>query len=150
MGMNARAEIACGYPCAEDAGLPWGDDIEQWWREINGYKAPFELYDETGNWLNGKKPEKKVIDEYYNHRREWEKQNPLPVELCFTGSHDYSLAFLAVPGERQSVDWGEFLDLSETLVTPDSKKIGALEKFVSEHDIKVDRPLGWHMFAFYG
>lgn len=150
MGMNAQAEIAYGYPCAEDAALPWGDDIEQWWRDINGYKSPFEIFDAEGNWLNGKRPDQKVIDEYYNHKFEWDKQNPLPVELCFTGSHDYSRTFLAVPNEGDSIDYGEFLPLSKSLVTPESAKITALEKFILDHGIEVDGQRGWHLFAFYG
>lgn len=150
MGMNAQAEIRYGYPCADDAELPWGSDIEKWWRGINGYKAPFELYDAEGNWLNGKKPDQKVIAEYYDHQFEWEKQHPLPVELCFTGSCDYSRTFLAVPNKGDFTSWGEFLDLSETLAAPEPTKIAALEKFVADHNIKVDGPLGWYMFAFYG
>lgn len=42
-------------------GLPWDDDIKFWWGKENGFKHSFEIYDGSGNYLNGVEPEREKI-----------------------------------------------------------------------------------------
>lgn len=150
MGCNARAEIRYGYPCAEDAELPWGEDIEGWWREINGYKPPFELYTDEGEYIGGKKPNENLIDKYYEHQHKWEEENPLPVMLCFTGSHDYPQTFIALPDAGSETEWGHFLNINDDCMAQKPDRHEVLEKFISDYEIETDGEPGWYLFAFYG
>ena len=149
MGRNASAEIRYGFRTEEGTEFPWGEDLEDWWRETNGYKAPFELYDDNGEYIGGKEPAQSKIDAYYDHRFAWEKENQLPVELYFTGPCDYSITFLGVPNVGKSVDWGDFERLFiEDLAAPPGER--ELKQFLDKYEVPYLPEAGWYMMASYG
>ena len=103
MSQSTDGHICFGILLEEGAGpFPWDEDdeygygdIEEWWRKINGYKPPFEIWEEhVAEYLPGVTLEMK--DEYYNHRRDWKKVNPVPVELVNYCSCDYPMYIIAL------------------------------------------------------
>ncbi len=103
MGISTDGQICIGIVFEEDYPFPWNEedydgDIDLWWLDILDYQEPFKLYDENCSFINNIRPEQSVIDEYYNHRREFLKANPLPVNLVNYQSSDSPAFILAVPG----------------------------------------------------
>jgi len=114
MSQTASATISYGFWFKYAYDLPWmadglGNDYgdyEKWWKDQLSYESPFELFNEDGNWINGEGPAQERIDDYYTHRREWEKAHPMPFEVVRTG--DYSgecNVIIAVPEAGMGADW---------------------------------------------
>lgn len=114
------------------------DSVEEWWKRINGYKPPFELYAETKTgYIDGKTRDelKDKIDEYHQHRRKWEDANPLPVLIESHCSHDYPMYLLAVPDHHFSNSRGTPVEIENLDVDPDALK--AFWQFIKDHKIKL-------------
>lgn len=150
MGISSDGHISYGYLLNDDAELPWEDDLEGWWRQINSYKSPFEVYNDKGEYIGGKRPDDQVIDDYYQHMRDWEEANPLPVELVNSKSYDYPLYILAVPGTYKSVFRGcpETFEPSE--LTVDAAKLAALDAFIAAHKLEPVKGPAWFLGSLYG
>lgn len=155
MGFNATAYLAYGYPLDPDVKPPWHDldGVAEWWRSVNGFKPKFEIYDEFGNYLNGEKPDKSIIDKYYDQIRQWDRSNPpLPVVLVPSGSYEHTSYFVAIPNEVIYADWGDFISLGalNEQDSPDPSDVEKIKKFVKRYKIKTSGKLGWYLFAYYG
>jgi len=112
MGVSSNGHICYGIVFNEDYKFPWNcdkyeGDIDLWWiYEICSYTDPFELWDETGNYVGGIKPSEDKIDEWYKVRREFEKEHPVPVSLVNYCSGDYPMYILAIPDTYVSCSRG--------------------------------------------
>jgi hypothetical protein len=122
------------FPWDED---PWNGNSEAWWRDVNGYKPPFEMYNADGDYLGGVRPSQEKIDAYYAHRREWNKAHaPLPVEEVNVCSGDYPIYILAVPGTVKTAGRGYPVEIG---VTDLAVKIDAADAFAT-----------WYLSSFWG
>lgn len=79
MGVSTNAEISYGIIFEEDFEFPWTDgednDIDNWWLyTVNGYKHPFEIYDDKGMRIEGIDEARK--DAYYEEMRTFENAHP--------------------------------------------------------------------------
>ena len=87
----------------EDNELPWDEepwcgDHEQWWKDVNGYKNPlFCPYTDDGYYKHGIKQGDPAIDAYLDHKIDWEKANPFPINLLICCSYDDPVWILAEP-----------------------------------------------------
>ena len=80
MGVSTDAIICYGIPFKEGTEFPWEDkEIEDWWLEVCGYKEPFKIFTEEGEYIDGIKPLQSVMYEYFKHKREFLENNPLPI-----------------------------------------------------------------------
>lgn len=157
MGVSTDGQLCYGANF-EEASFPWDDeskyegDIEAWWRDVNGYKRPFELYDESGEYIDGVEPDKSKISEYYNHSSEWDKENPLPVSLVNGCSVDYPTWILAVPGTEETASRGypqKLGDMPLDLTVP-LDKLKAFIEFLEEHLEYNRENCGWWLSSYYG
>lgn len=159
MGVSTDGIICFGIAFEEGTQFPWDDDgIESWWRNVNGYKPPFEMYDASGNYLPtveletdkfGQKHAKKEVTElYYGHMHAWEKENPLPVELVNCCSGDCPIWILTVPavGLHARRGYPEKLDPG-SLKTPDAD---ALLAFCQKYKLEHDEPPSWYLCSYWG
>ena len=111
MSQSTDGEISYGIKFEEDFEFPWDDDkytydIDDWWLEVLGYQIPFEVYDKDGNYINNERPEEKVINEYYKHRREFLEQNPVPIQLVNYCCSLYPEYIVAIPSTIQTANRG--------------------------------------------
>lgn len=103
MGSSASATIFYGVLFEPDYEFPWDTkyneetdeeegfdgDIEEWWRNVNGYVPPSQIpWEEYRNYSRDDFYEKFKVKEYFQHIRDWEKANPLPVDVVPFGSYD--------------------------------------------------------------
>jgi hypothetical protein len=158
MGVSTDAIIAFGIEFEEGTELPWDkdeydDDINDWWREVNGFVNPVESpWDETGNYKDDKfSPECRTqIDAYFDARNTWDKANPLPVSCITHCSYDYPQYVLAVAGTERSANRGyPSVFKPETLVV-EQEQIKALLDFCLKYDIEVENEPSWLLFSMWG
>lgn len=163
MGVSTDGQLCYGIPFPEGFEFPWGGKSEStWWREVNGYKPPFMLYDEDGDYLNGNKPTEDLIDKYYDHQHAWEKANPLPIELVNYCSGDYPMYMIAVKGSltNNSRGFAQKINPAELVVTDEQKQIlldfiekyikGSVEEYDEEWSEKIKLEADWYLTSYWG
>jgi len=159
MGVSTNGQICYGVVFEEGYEFPWGKDgedggIEDWWMEINGYKPPFEIYDENGDYIDGKRPPTEKMDQWYESRIAWKKQNPLPVEMINYCSIDYPMWILAVPNIGIRCHRGDPtpFELRELGDTPESFSANAkaMMEFLTKHNLKYREGPGWFLSSYWG
>lgn len=165
MGQSTDGQICYGIAFPDGFSFPW-DDHEKWWREVNGYKHPFKLYnnDESG-YIGGVRDEKK-IDAYYDHQHAWDKEHPFPVELVNYCSGDCPMYILAVKEtcKNNSRGYPEKFNPAELKVTEEQKQslLDFCNKYlgekISEHnndeyiseDNKIVLEPEWYLTSYWG
>jgi hypothetical protein len=165
MGVSTDGQLCYGIPFPERFRFPWNDDNDEysqdqdeWWRKINGYKPPFEIYNKDGEYLNGNKPPEDVIDKYYEHRREWEKANPFPVEIVNYCSGECPMYMVAVKEslKKNSRGYPEVIDTSKLEVTEDQHYIlldfikKYLKDAIDENDEEIPLEPKWYLSSYWG
>ena len=151
MGISSDGQLCFGIDFGEEYEFPWIDedgesDIDDWWREVNGYKPLYtDLWDENGNYGEGYTEEK--WQEEYNRKREWDKQNPLPVEFCYYCSYDYPMHILSIPSTRIHCCRGEAVEVTNLKI--DDSWRGILKDFCDTYNIKFEEPKWW-LTSMYG
>jgi hypothetical protein len=128
MGNNATSRIVYGIQFEEDYEFPWSEtdgDIEDWWVEkICGYKPPFEIFNEFGEFLNGIEPPEEKIDEYFEHKGLFQQQNPLPVAVENYCNYDQPMYIIALPKRFAWSEWGEpeIIEPSKLAITEEERQ----------------------------
>jgi hypothetical protein len=112
MGVSTDAKLAYGIAFPEGFEFPWtgtedrdgdgyvddGVDPEDWWRERNGYVQTPQIDYSNFNEDRGKPEWKAAWDEMYAHRKAFDLEHPIPFEVVYHCSDDYTMHILAVPG----------------------------------------------------
>jgi hypothetical protein len=155
MSVSTDGQICRGILFEEEFEFPWDHEMyqgdeEHWWRDINGYKPPLELYDAKGEYLNGVKPSDDQIKTYYNAQKKFMEENHLPFEKVNAQSGEYPLWILAVPGSCKTASRGypEELDISK--LTVDDEKENKLVKFCQKHFPAAELDVKWYLSSYWG
>lgn len=156
MGQSTNGQICYGIMFEEDFEFPWaGDDgesdIDDWWiYQVHGFKHDFELYDEAGNHLPGKRPPSaEDLEKYYGPKRAFEKANPLPVKLVNYCSGDCEMYILAVPRTVLTARRGypeEFKP--EDLVVSETER-ATVQAFCVQHGIEMPAEPKWYLSSLW-
>ena len=136
--------------------FPWdkyedGYGIEDWWiYDVLGFKHSFEIYDASGDYIDGVEPPNEKITQWYNERREFEKiAPPLPVTLVNYCSNDYPLYILAIPDTAKVACRG-----FPEVFNPEGLRVGperqSLLDFCHEHGIKYQGEPQWYLSSYWG
>jgi hypothetical protein len=152
MGVSTDGQICFGILLPDEENLPWGEeDCKKWWREVNGYTPPFQIYDKYGDYIDGQKPKENIIDEYYKHQREWENLHPLPVELVNVCSGDYPMYIVAVPSSVSSARRGYPEAFNPDACKVSENEITSLIEFVRKYfpDLQFNNPQ-WYLSSYWG
>lgn len=93
MSTSTNGVISFGVVCEEYTEFPW-EDLEDWWREVNGFKPLYEPYTPERRYAEGWDESDPRLDEMWKHQIKWDKENPVPVSLenyCSDGSPMYAI-----------------------------------------------------------
>ena len=154
MSISSDGQLCYGIKLDEDISLPWSNDIDHWWvYEINGYTNPLELFDENDEWIGGERAPQHKIDEYYNTRREFDSQHPLPVELVNYCSYDYPMWIAAIPSTVLSCRRGYPKGFSPTQMEWDRNQpfvTAPLLHFVEKYISPIHEEPKWWLSSLYG
>lgn len=151
MGTSTNGQICYGIAFDEGHQFPWRDDIEHWWLfDVLGFRHSFEIYDNSGNYLDGVRPPQAVISQYYGEKFQFAKNNPLPVSPVNYCSIDYPMIILAVPSTLRACGRGTPLEFNPEDLQVSDEERQALLGFCQEHNIEVpDKPM-WHLSSYWG
>lgn len=153
MSISSDGQICYGVAFEEDYEFPWGEeDIEDWWIEKLRFQHSFELFDESGEYLpefHPRPPEEK-INQYFGERREFLKQNPLPVKLVLHCSYDYPMYILAVSSSFLHTVRGypEKFDPQNLTISEEEKK--NLLDFCERYNLQYTDGPSWFLSSLFG
>lgn len=148
MTVSTDGIICLGVDIGDELPFECDDeDFERWWRNHKGYQNPFELFDETGNWIEPRASDAK-IEEYFAVRREWEKKNPIPFEMVNVCSNECPEWIIAVPGSVMRAHRGCPVKIPSKLQFDDQKVLKRYMDFLKSHDI-TEEP-SWYFASYWG
>jgi len=151
MGVSSNADVTFGIKFEEDFEFPWDDEskedyeIEDWWRDVNGFKHSVEIYDERGEYINDKEPPQEVQDKYYDEQREFDEANPLPLSLENYCSYDYPMYILCIPALGTGANRGYPNSFEpKDLIGKEDEHSKILIDFCNKYEIEMpDKPRWW-------
>lgn len=154
MGTSTNGQICFGILFEEDFEFPWSDaedgDIENWWiYQVHGFKHDIELYDEKGEYLDGKKPSAEDMEKYYGPKRAFEAAHPLPVELVNYCSGDCAMYILAVPNSTITARRGYPEEFQPERLTVTEQEIKVLTDFCEQHGIEMPSEPKWYLSSLW-
>ncbi len=141
MGTSTDAILCYGINLDEDKydELPWNEktedwedvyeDIDDWWEQVNGCD-----YGVIGD---------------YDLLYEWRKENPMPFELVWHCSYDYTMYILAVPDTVITANRG----YPQVVAVPkpvDFKKCLDFRNFCDKYKINMGDGLTWLLCSMWG
>jgi hypothetical protein len=157
MGVSTDGQICYGIKFDEDVEFPWRTDewdydMETWWIEgVLGFKYSFEIFDEKGNYKDGKEPPQEIISAYFQERRDFERTaDVLPVSMVNYCSGEYPEYILAVPRTCMSASRGypQEFNPNELIVSEEEKQ--SLIEFCKRFDIEIPDEPRWWLSSYWG
>lgn len=161
MGVSTDGFICFGLKFDEDVEFPWSeqDSLESWWKDVNGYQNPFELYGSDGNYLPHVKlvgdrfnlrPTDDVWDAFYGPMLAWEKANPLPIELVNYCSGDCPMWIIALPDTVTRARRGYPVEINDAYVSIEAAKTVPLLDFCAKYGISGGEGPQWWLGSYWG
>jgi len=155
MSVSTNGIIRYGVVCEEGAEFPWDNekydyDIEIWWLEINDYKPLYKPFTEEGEYAEGWASRDPRFDEYFDHKSEWLKNNPIPVDIenyCSDGCPMYAIIVPEI-GLRCSRGYPESFDPLNLTVTEKQKT--ELLEFLEKYNIEYETEPSWLLMSYWG
>lgn len=154
MGISTEGIIAYGIICEEGYEFPWvldeecDGDIDEWWRKVNGFTPLYNLYDEEGNYAKGFYDGDPRVKEHFLHMREWEVNNPMPVQMENYCSGGCSYFALIVPGSVIKCYRGHATRFDPSGLTVSEEGKQDLEDFVEQWGIEFESGPGWFLMCY--
>jgi hypothetical protein len=144
MSTSTDGQLCYGLTFEEDYEFPWdGMDLDEWWRDIEG--CPVESpYAEGGDYKPGI-----TINDYFEQRRRWDDDNPLPIELVNCCSGDCPIWILAIPASVMFCRRGYPLAFDRVDLTVTYEDVQKLLGFCKRFDIEVTE-LKWLLSSYWG
>jgi hypothetical protein len=155
MGTSTDGQLCFGISFEEDFEFPWkteedNNDIDAWWLIVSGFKASFSPYDSSGNYKDSIIVGDPRINAYHTEVREWNEENPLPVELVYHCSYDYPMFILAVKGTMTSASRGYPCEINPDELKVSDEKIAELKGFCEKYNIETDDEPKWWLSSLWG
>lgn len=156
MGTTTNGQICYGIAFEEDHEFPWDKEeyeygINEWWKAVNGYNQPVEVYDEHGEYINGIGPDEKIFREYYDHKHDWEEKNPLPIELVNYCSLECPMYILTISASVITARRGYPTVLSGEEFDINAVDVNPIIDFCQEYNIEYDiDKFQWYLSSYWG
>jgi len=155
MSVSTDGIICHGIYFEEDFQFPWHNDefdydIGDWWiHEVCGFKSPVEMWNDDGQLRTDIEISKEDFKLYYDSKREFSKDHPIPVELVRTASDSCVEFIIAVPGSKLSASRGypNTFDPNSLVVTDEQRE--ALVEFCKKY-LGVDGEPKWYLSSYWG
>jgi hypothetical protein len=154
MSTSTDGQICYGILFEEDFEFPWSefdDDIEDWWRHINNYENPNPSpFDEKGYYLPGIKRDSLEITKYFDHSREWDEKNPIPIKIVNYCSANEPMIILAVKRTVLTANRGYSTSFNPSSLVVSSEEREELLEFCEKYIGKVPESPRWWLSSYWG
>ena len=148
MTVSTNGQLCYGVQ-VKDGEHPWENfDSAGWWLDICGWKPPFELYDEEGNYINGEEPPKEKVREYYEALDKFTEEHPPQVEIVTHCSDGYPMYIVAMPGTFSRNYRGDPVKIENLNVPEGASKF--LKDFCEKHNIPTEGDPAWWLSSYWG
>jgi hypothetical protein len=149
MGVSTDGLLLYGWLLEEYYEFPWGaKDVDDWWREANGYKPPFELFDERGEYIGGRRPAQSRIDEYFDPRYKWDAAHPMPFTVENYCSDDYPMYAIVIKSIRAYR--GSPVEIGAHDLETDKEAVERTKEALSKHGLELEGEPKWWLAPFWG
>ena len=152
MGVSTNGQLCYGVLFEEGFEFPWDeyDDIEDWWAKVKGFTPTVYPYNSEGDYAEGINAKSPEIDIYHNEKSEWEKANPIPVELVNYCSCDYPMYILTVPSANYYNSRGDAVGIDPTkLLDEQGEAHDILIQFLKEFEIEYEDEPCWLLSSLW-
>lgn len=150
MGQSTNATILFGIPFDEGFDFPW-EDIDDWWLKVSGFKPSVEIYADTeSGYINDVNPDQKIISQYYDEKRIFKENNPLPVHLEHHCHHECPMYILAVPGTVKTAYRGDVEKFDPKDLTVSDEQVKELLEFCKKYGIEHEETPTWCLVSYWG
>jgi hypothetical protein len=155
MGTSTDGQLSYGVLIDEEFEFPWdakdyGGDIEEWWRDVRGFKNPVESpFNEYGQHKPGFSDASPEVREYIKNRLDWVKwfsANPVPVQLVNYCRGDYPMYLLASKHVRASSGCPKMVGVEFLGEVDVADK--TLREFLDEFGIEHNGKIGWWLSSY--
>lgn len=94
--MNLLVSLCFGIAFPSNTWFPWTgedsfvshqDDVDEWWEKVNGFTPVSKIFDEDGNYIDGKIPTTEEMSVFWEEVDKWHRENPLPIEVLEYNDH---------------------------------------------------------------
>ncbi len=161
MSTSTNGEISFGILFDEGFEFPWqdedgNDEIEDWWRKVNGFVDVHQPWTPEGEWAEGFSENDPRYQEYRDARSAWGKAHPLPIELVNCCSCDCPQYILAYPGSVKTAYRGSPVEIGVELDIDPNAAASLVEfckKYGIEHDPEysdLDMVPKWWLSSYWG
>lgn len=155
MGTSTDGQICYGIAFDEDYEFPWDaerdHEIESWWiYRVHGFKHSTELFDSSGNYLNGREPSREEVSKYFAESRAFKDAHPVPVVLINYCSAEYPMYILAAPGTVHVARRGFPAEFNPADLVVSHEARAALLQFCTDHGIPVHEDPKWLLSSYWG
>lgn len=161
MGRSLSVTVAFGWPITLDeygeeplTPLPWAtedgeSDLDDWWLQTTGFTEP-SPYDENGM-DNGTPAD--VISAWWEARRAWLNEHPIPIELEYAGIESAALVLIRPAGKASGehcTGWvaTKVSDTGTEDMTLDFEAYAKATEFITTHGLAVGE-FGLYVCANY-
>lgn len=153
MGVSTNGQLCYGVLFEDGFEFPWDeyDGIEEWWKEVKGFvPTVFYPFDDEGNYAEGFNRESPEVDAYFDEEDEWEKANPIPVELVNYCSGEYPMYIITVSTASYSNRRGNAVVIDPNELIEEQKKVhDTLIQFLTEFEIEYDEEPCWLLSSWW-
>lgn len=155
MGVSTNGQICYGIIFDDGFEFPWdaekwGGDIDEWWRDVNGYEPGFNPYTDEGNHREGVVEDDPRIYEYHSRMQNWMKEHPIPVKLINYCSGEVPMYILAVSCSCITSRRGHPIDFDPKSLTLDGVQGLLLGLFCTKYGIETEDEPKWWLSSFWG
>ena len=155
MGNSASVRVVFGVKVEKTAN-PWYIEDkhtchEDWWLKETGFVPSFYPYDDRGGYSMGVNKNSPLIKEYYDEKRKWEKEHPIPFGIEFDGGYDSDYGsddiFVCYPNTGAYWDATELTKVMEkTKLEPAAEQ--RFKEFLKKYYDNLEPK--WWVIPFYG
>ncbi len=156
MGTSTDGEISFGFVFKESHEFPWDadpwdGDVEDWWKDNNGFKHSVEIWDENSEYLPGIEQGCPEYEKYYEEMFAWEKANPIPFERINYCSCECGMYIIAVKSSVRRCSRGYPQKLHKTDFQVDIKDLSDFLEFCQKYGIMKadDQEPSWYLTSYW-
>lgn len=156
MGTSTNGEISFGIKFEEDFEFPWDSpawsgEIEEWWRDVNGFSVEDSPFNSEGNYKPGFSEGDPRIGAYFDRQSDWDESHPLPVQLVNYQHIDCADYILAVPQSVITAYRGSPVELNIIELKTNEAAKNVLIKFCERFGIDCgDETPKWWLSSYWG
>lgn len=154
MGTNTDGQICYGILLDEDCDpLPWDaeeydSDIDGWWLDEMHFENSMEIYDTCGR-MEGVTRED--ISKYFEERRSFLEEHPLPIEVVNVCSLDCPMWVLAIPGSTITASRGYPVEIATSHFNLEHREWDkSLLAFCKTFKIEFEDKPKWYLSSYWG